>query len=184
MQSLIGTDILSFRLRNTKHKIDIPERGNPFNCFLAQGREWLMSRKVLFGFLLSVSSRELCRVQKDNLSSSFLHKSSARRVSTRSPVRDIQSYEAQYGESSRRFCMGRSRKFGSIPVNPRWTSRFNSCLSPLFKPTTGSSGVREKATLKKISTLVNLVEPLINLADFIPFQVFSIPAGTGAEITG
>ena len=113
-----------------------------------------------------------CRVTINSLSSSYLHKSSARRVSTRSPVRDIQSYEAQYGESST-ILHTVGCKTGSIPD------------SLLFsKPTTGSSGVREKATLKKISTLVNLVEPLINLADFIPFQVFSIPAGTGAEITG
>ena len=49
----IGTDILSFSLRTTKHKIDIPERGNPFQCFLTKAREFWLSGKVLFGFSLA-----------------------------------------------------------------------------------------------------------------------------------
>ena len=162
---------------NGTHKTyHLPEFGATTNVSVRYRMHW-SAGSPLFGFLFSVSSRELCRVQKDSLSSSYLHKSSARRVSTRSPVRDIQSYEAHNGK----VCTF---------IKVKYARRDDPCSGEtpdfltIIKPTTGSSGVREKATLKKISTLVNLVEPLINLADFIPFQVFSIPAGTGAEITG
>ena len=50
MQSLIGTDILSLTLRNTKHKIDLPVWGFPFQCFSAQGGEFWMSGRTPFGF--------------------------------------------------------------------------------------------------------------------------------------
>ena len=62
----IGTDILSFSLRTTKHKIDIPERGNPFQCFLTKAREFWLSGKVLFGFSFSRASLPVIKAEPES----------------------------------------------------------------------------------------------------------------------
>ena len=84
MSYLIGTRPPILSLRNTKQNSQLPVWGSLSNCFLTETRGLLGSRATLFGFLFSVSSRELCRVQKDSLCSSFLHKNWLWRFAPRS----------------------------------------------------------------------------------------------------
>ena len=53
MSCLIGTGILSFTLRNKKHKIDLPVWANPFHCFLTKGRESWFPGISSFGFFIA-----------------------------------------------------------------------------------------------------------------------------------